>query len=220
MTKRRSALVLSVLVLFASSNAAPRPEQRRQEKRRGAEERNRERRQDCRRSRGRSASAERSRAVVGARGRAEGTGQQAVRALHGPDRSVEGQPARTSPSTGVWWRRARRRRPRPPDAKKDDKNDNNKGRKSEFAYEDISFVPVTPGQTPMRISRSFTVPAGDYDVFLVAKEPTPEKAPKNAPPPKMSVVKQIGHRARLLERRADDELGDRRRSGSIRCRRR
>ena len=42
----------------------------------------------------------------------------------------------------------------------------------------------------MRISRSFTVPAGNYDVFVVAKEPTPDKAPKNAPPPKMSVLKQ------------------------------
>ena len=34
------------------------------------------------------------------------------------------------------------------------------------------------------------MPAGDYDVFVVAKEPTPEKAPKNAPPPKMSALKQ------------------------------
>ena len=42
----------------------------------------------------------------------------------------------------------------------------------------------------MKISRSFTVPAGNYDVFLIAKEPTPEKAPKNAPPPKMSAIKQ------------------------------
>ena len=41
----------------------------------------------------------------------------------------------------------------------------------------------------MRISRSFTVPAGEYDVFVVAKEPTPDKAPKNAPPPRMSVLK-------------------------------
>jgi hypothetical protein len=76
-------------------------------------------------------------------------------------------------------------------AKKDDKKDKDKGgKKGDYAYEDITFVPVTQGQTPMRISRSFTVPAGDYDVFLVAKEPTPEKAPKNAPAPKMSLLKQ------------------------------
>jgi hypothetical protein len=79
-----------------------------------------------------------------------------------------------------------------PNAKKDDKNkdkDKDKGKK-EYAYEDISFVPVTAGQTPMHISRSFTVSAGSYDVFLVAKEPTPDKAPKGAPAGKVSAIKQ------------------------------
>ena len=62
---------------------------------------------------------------------------------------------------------------------------------SSYAYEDITFVPVTQDQNgPARISRSFTVGAGSYDVFVVAKEPTSDKAPKNAPPPKISVVKQ------------------------------
>lgn len=69
---------------------------------------------------------------------------------------------------------------------KDEKKD--KDKKPEYAYEDIAFVPVTAGQNPMRISRSFTVPAGAYDVFIVAKEPTPTQ--KNAPAPKMSVLKQ------------------------------
>jgi hypothetical protein len=73
------------------------------------------------------------------------------------------------------------------DEKKDEKKDNKK--KGEYAYEDISFV-QTSGSAPMRIARSFTVPAGEYDVFVVAKEPTPEKAPKNAPPAKTSVLKQ------------------------------
>ena len=77
--------------------------------------------------------------------------------------------------------------PMPPAGqKKDDKKDKNK---KDFAYEDISFVPVAAGQNPMRIARSFTVSAGTYDVFVVAKEPTPEKAPKNAPPPKMTAFK-------------------------------
>ena len=75
------------------------------------------------------------------------------------------------------------------DKKKDDK-DKDKGKKPDYAYEDVTFVPLTGASNPMRISRSFTVPAGDYEVYLVAKEPTPEKAPKNAPPPKMSLVKQ------------------------------
>ena len=73
----------------------------------------------------------------------------------------------------------------PPGAKKDDKKkddkDKDKGKKTDYAYEDISFVPLVAGQNPMRISRSFTVPAGDYDVFIVAKEP---------PPPKLSMIKQ------------------------------
>jgi hypothetical protein len=76
------------------------------------------------------------------------------------------------------------------DDKKDKDKDKDKGRKSDYAYEDISFVPVTAGQTSMKISRSFTVPAGNYDVFLIAKEPTPDKAPKNAAPPKISAIKQ------------------------------
>jgi len=71
--------------------------------------------------------------------------------------------------------------------KKDDKKDKEK-KKADYAYEDVSFVDST-GAPPMRISRSFTVPAGEYDVFVVAKEPAPDKAPKNAPPPKMSVLK-------------------------------
>jgi len=76
--------------------------------------------------------------------------------------------------------------------KKDDKKDKDKDKdkKKDYAYEDITFVPVTAGQTPLRVARSFTVPAGAYDVYLVAKEPTPEKPPKNAPPPKTSAIKQ------------------------------
>jgi hypothetical protein len=77
-----------------------------------------------------------------------------------------------------------------PAQKKDDKKDKDKDKNKTYAYEDISFVPVTAGQNPMRIARSFTVGAGTYDVFVVVKEPTPEKAPKNAPPPKMSGIKQ------------------------------
>ena len=77
--------------------------------------------------------------------------------------------------------------------KKDDKDkdkDKDKAKKPDYAYEDISFVPLAAGQNPMRISRSFTVPAGTYDVYLVAKEPTPDKPPKNAPPPKTSAIRQ------------------------------
>ena len=70
-----------------------------------------------------------------------------------------------------------------------DKKDKDKKPKSDFAYEDVTFIPVTNGQpSPMRIARSFTVPSGAYDVYVVAKEPTSSQ--KNAAPPKASVLKQ------------------------------
>ncbi|MBI3493320.1 MAG: hypothetical protein HY047_16300 [Acidobacteria bacterium] len=95
------------------------------------------------------------------------------------------------PNVALYWRVVPRSEPEAAPAagqKKDEKKDNKK--KPDYAYEDISFVPVVAGQSSMHISRSFTVPAGTYDVFVVAKEPTPDKAPKNAPPPKMSIMKQ------------------------------
>src|SRR5256885_7001615 len=93
-------------------------------------------------------------------------------------------------TVAFYWRVVNKNAPAaaPADAKKDEKKDE-KNKKSDYAYEDIAFVPIAAGQTPMRISRSFTVPSGSYDVFLIAKEPTPDKAPKNAPPAKASVVK-------------------------------
>jgi len=73
------------------------------------------------------------------------------------------------------------------DAKKDDK----KGARPEYAYEDLNTIALQGGQTgPMRISRSFTVAPGNYDIFVVAKETAPEKAPKNAPPQKLGLIKQ------------------------------
>jgi hypothetical protein len=73
-------------------------------------------------------------------------------------------------------------------AKKDDKKP---AGKPEYAYEDLNMIAVPSGQTtPMRVSRSFTVAPGNYDVFVVAKEPTPEKPKKDTPAPKVSVLKQ------------------------------
>jgi hypothetical protein len=113
--------------------------------------------------------------------------------------TVSSDPAKVSGQVAMYWRvvakdggAAAAAAAAAPAAKKDDKDkDKDKDKKkSDYAYEDISFVPVTPGQTPMRISRSFTVTAGAYDVYVVAKEPTPEKPAKNAPAPKTSVLKQ------------------------------
>jgi len=67
-------------------------------------------------------------------------------------------------------------------AKKDDKD--KKPAVSKYAYEDINFIAASGG----RLSRAFTAGAGTYDVYVVMKEPTSTQ--KNAPPPKVSVIKQ------------------------------
>jgi hypothetical protein len=105
--------------------------------------------------------------------------------------TVQFDPSKVSGSTvAFYWRVVAKGAAAAPvtDPKDNKKKDENK--KSNYAYEDITFVPVQAGQSPTRVSRSFTVAAGSYDVFVVVKEPTPDKAPKNAPPPKMSVLKQ------------------------------
>ncbi len=107
--------------------------------------------------------------------------------------SVALDPSKVSGGTVVlYWRViAKGGAPAAADSAAKGKNDDqkDKDKKPAYAYEDVSFVPVTR-DAPMRISRSFTVPAGLYDVFVVAKEPTPDKAPKNAPPPKTALIKQ------------------------------
>ena len=70
----------------------------------------------------------------------------------------------------------------------DEKADPKKG--PAFAYEDINLTQLPSGQKgPARISRSFAVPGDSYDVYVVVKEPTPERPPRNAPPLKVSVIK-------------------------------
>lgn len=71
--------------------------------------------------------------------------------------------------------------------KKDAKKDEDQGKRPEYAYEDVAFVPVTVGTSPTRITRSFAVPAGTYDVYAMVKEPLDKK---NNPAPKVSVLKQ------------------------------
>jgi hypothetical protein len=80
--------------------------------------------------------------------------------------------------------------PPAPDPKNEkDKKDDKKAAAAQqkYPYEDFVQIPVTKGQNPFRFSRSFTVSAGTYDVFIVAKEPASDQ--KNAPAAKASVLK-------------------------------
>jgi hypothetical protein len=106
-------------------------------------------------------------------------------------------PAKATAANGTvtfYWRVVSKDAPPPPppppdpkDAKKDDKDKKNVKRQ-EFAYEDRGFVPLSGQSAPMRITRSLTVPAGSYDVYVAVKEATSQQ--KNAPAPKASVIKQ------------------------------
>jgi hypothetical protein len=75
-----------------------------------------------------------------------------------------------------------------PDATKDEKNDKKDDKAPLYAFENLHMVTVEGGQSgPMRISRSFVVPAGNYDVYVVAKEPDPKKKGQTA---KTGMIKQ------------------------------
>jgi hypothetical protein len=83
----------------------------------------------------------------------------------------------------LYWRVVQTDAPPPdPKAKKDDKA-------PMYAFENLHLVTIPSGQSgPMRLSRSFVVGAGNYDVYVVAKEPDPKK--KSDPPAKIGSLKQ------------------------------
>ncbi|HEX4347241.1 MAG TPA: hypothetical protein VHZ73_06690 [Vicinamibacterales bacterium] len=101
----------------------------------------------------------------------------------------------TGATVGIYWRVVSKDQAAamtaaaapPANGKKDDK----KQPAARPMFTDEEFTPATipSGQTgPVKLTRSFTVPAGSYDVYVVVKEPTPDK--KGAPQGKTSVVKQ------------------------------
>jgi hypothetical protein len=99
----------------------------------------------------------------------------------------------TGQTVSLYWRvvskDAAAAAPAAAPAGKDEKKDDKKAPAPRFAYEDLNTIPVTAGQTgPAKISRSFTVAGGTYDVYVVVKEATSQQ--KNAPAPKMSLIKQ------------------------------
>lgn len=93
----------------------------------------------------------------------------------------------STPNVAIYWRVIAQAgtTPAPAGVKADEKKD----KVAAFAYQDAGFSPVVAGQNPMSLNRSFTVGAGTYDVYVVVKEPVVDK--KNAPAPKMSVIKQV-----------------------------
>jgi hypothetical protein len=100
----------------------------------------------------------------------------------------------TGPSVSLYWRVVAKDAPGtasvavPAAGKKDDKKDDKKA-PPKYAYEDLNMVTVAPAQSgPARVSRAFTVSGGTYDVYVLLKEATSQQ--KNAPPPKMSLIKQ------------------------------
>jgi hypothetical protein len=109
--------------------------------------------------------------------------------------TVSIDPSKASGGTvAFYWRVVSKDAPAEPppaadskDAKKDDKDKKNVKR-PEYPYEDVSFVPVMGQTAPLRITRSLTVPAGAYDVYVAVKDPATQQ--KNAPAPKVSVIKQ------------------------------
>jgi hypothetical protein len=76
-----------------------------------------------------------------------------------------------------------------------DQRDNKDQRESKappvFPFEDMNSTTVPAGASgPVRVGRAFAVPAGKYDVYLAVKEPTPERKQRDAPPQKVSLIKQ------------------------------
>jgi hypothetical protein len=89
----------------------------------------------------------------------------------------------TSDKVSLYWRVVSTDAPPPdPKAKKDDKA-------PQYAFENLHMVTVPSGQPgPMRISRSFVVGPGAYDVEVIAKERYPKN--KRDPPAKIGMIKQ------------------------------
>jgi len=55
-----------------------------------------------------------------------------------------------------------------------------KAKKVEYPWDDVHFVPAAQlGGAPARLNRVFMAKPGTYDVYIMAKERLPEKAPKN-----------------------------------------
>jgi hypothetical protein len=101
----------------------------------------------------------------------------------------------STPSVALYWRVVAQNAGAAatltlPAAKKDDKDkdkDKDKKAPSKYAYENLTYITPSGGATA-RLSRPFTVVAGTYDVYVMMREQS--SGAKNAPAPKVSVIKQ------------------------------
>src|SRR5262245_35949026 len=84
----------------------------------------------------------------------------------------------------IYWRVVSTSTPAPAAAPANAKGGTNKPAPQVYAFEQMNTATVTPVDGVIRLSRAFQVLAGNYDVYVVVKEPTPEKPAKNAPPVK------------------------------------
>lgn len=104
--------------------------------------------------------------------------------------TVSIDPSKATTSTlSLYWRVVSKDGAAPAAAQTAKKDDKKKDARTEYPWEELGSVTLTPGQAgPLRVSRAFWVGPGSYDLIVVAKEPIPDKAPKNASPPKVSAI--------------------------------
>lgn len=80
----------------------------------------------------------------------------------------------------------------PPPAAATEAKKGDKPAAREYPFEDIRFLDVKPSENgqPHHLTRAISVPAGEYDVYVLLRERVPNDAKKNAPPPKGGLLKQ------------------------------
>ncbi len=78
--------------------------------------------------------------------------------------------------------------PAPANGDEKAKQDEKKGR-PEYPFEDVRFIDLkAPENGQYRVTRAVSLPAGEFDIYVLMRERTPKD--KKAPAPKGSVVKQ------------------------------
>jgi hypothetical protein len=99
-------------------------------------------------------------------------------------------PSKTQAKNLMMYWRVVSTSPAPPPAAPADSKNNDKNKPPpvpQYAFEGMTAA--TAGADG-RISRSLAALPGTYDVYVVVKEQTPERVPKNAPPIKVSLLKK------------------------------